>query len=242
VTPTDALSVSSRALEYADSGTILDGSLHYPEGAAGRPSILLIHGGAGLDQHARDQATRLAALGYVVLACDMYGQSVAGSREGIMAALGAWQADRAALADRALAGLTALSECPEAGPPIAAIGYCFGGMAVLAMARAGVEIPGIISVHGTLSTTTPASPGSIAAQLLVCHGALDPHVPLEDVSAFMSEMAAAQAQWQLNVYGSAMHGFTHRDAVPGAIPGVAYDEAADRQSFDDIRRFLDRLG
>jgi dienelactone hydrolase len=168
----------------------------------------------------------------------MYGRSVAGSRERIMAALGAWQVDRAALADRALAGLAALAACPEAGPPIAAIGYCFGGMAALAMARAGVEIPGIISVHGTLSTPVPASPGSIKAQLLVCHGALDPHVPLGDVSAFMAEMTAAEARWQLNVYGSAMHGFTHRDAVPGAIPGVAFDEAADRQSFDDIRGFL----
>ncbi len=242
MTQTDALPVSSRALEYTDERTTLEGSLHYPEGAAGQASILLIHGGAGLDQHAREQAARFAALGYVVLACDMYGREVAGSRDGIMAALGAWQVDRAALADRALAGLSALTDCPEAGPPIAAIGYCFGGMAVLAMARAGVEIPGIISVHGTLSTPTPASSGSIAARLLVCHGALDPHVPLADVSAFMSEMTAAEAQWQLNVYGSAMHGFTHRDAAPGSIPGVAYDEAADRQSFGDIRGFLAGLG
>ncbi len=239
---TDELPVRVRAVEYVDVGTILEGSLHYPEGAAGQPSILLIHGGAGIDQHARDQASRFAALGYVVLACDMYGREIAGSRDGIMAALAAWQADRAALASRAAAGLTALTACPEAGPPIAAIGYCFGGMAALAMARAGARIPGIISVHGTLSTPAPALSGSIAAQLLVCHGALDPHVPLADVSAFMAEMTAAEARWQLNVYGSAMHGFTHRDAVPGDIPGVAYDEAADRQSFDDIRRFLAGLG
>jgi dienelactone hydrolase len=217
----------------------LEGSLCFPVAAEPLGSLLLVHGGAGLDQHARDQATRFAALGYAVLACDMYGRDVAGSREGIMAALGRWQADRASLADRALAGLSALAGCPDsAGPPMAAIGYCFGGMAVLSTARAGVDLAGIISVHGTLSTPAPASTGSIKAQLLVCDGARDPHVPMADVVGFMNEMTAAEARWQLNVYGSAMHGFTHRDAVPGAIPGVAYDETADRQSFDDIRRFL----
>jgi dienelactone hydrolase len=235
----DALPTASRTLEYRDGATVLEGSLHWPAAGSAAASILLIHGGAGLDQHAREQAERIAGLGYVVLACDMYGKAIAGSREGIMAALGEWRADRASLAARAVAGLTALADCPEsAGPPRAAIGYCFGGMAALSMARAGVDLAGIISVHGTLSTPVPAFPGSIKAQVLACHGARDPHVPVADVTGFMAEMTAAEAQWRLNVYGSAMHGFTHRGAVAGATPGVAYDEAADRQSFDDIRRFL----
>ncbi len=235
----DAVATASRSLEYCDGSVSLAGWLTYPVAAPALGSILLVHGGAGLDQHARDQAARFAVLGYVVLACDMYGPEIAGSREGIMAALGGWRADRGGLAARAAAGLTALAACPESvGPPLAAIGYCFGGMAVLSMARAGVDLAGIISVHGTLVTPVPAEPGRIKARLLACHGARDPHVPPSDVADFMAEMTAADARWQLNVYGSAMHGFTHRDAVPGAIPGVAYDEAADRQSFDDIRRFL----
>src|SRR5947209_2129805 len=131
----DAPAIQVRPVEYSDDGAALEGSLHYPDGASRSASMLLIHGGAGLDQHAREQAVRFAALGYVVLACDMYGRAISSSREGVMAALGAWQADRPALAARALAGLTALAECAEAGPPIAAIGYCFGGMAALAMAR-----------------------------------------------------------------------------------------------------------
>ncbi len=239
MTDQGSVSTASRPLAYRDGATALEGSLHYPEAAPVRASILLVHGGAGLDQHAREQAARIAELGYVVFACDMYGTEIAGSRAGIMGALTDWQADRAGLAERALAGLTALAEAPEyAGPPLAAIGYCFGGTAVLSLARAGADLAGIISVHGTLSTPTPAAVCSIRAQLLVCHGARDPHVPIGDVSNFMTEMTAAEARWQLNVYGSAMHGFTHRDAVAGAIPGVAFDEAADRQSFNDIKGFL----
>ena len=238
----DTGEIASRALEYRHGETTLVGSLHWPVTPPARGSILLVHGGAGLDQHAREQAARIAAWGYAVFACDMYGKEIAGSREGVMAALNEWRTDRTALVDRALAGLTALSGCPEAtGPALAAIGYCFGGMAVLSMARAGVDLAGIISVHGTLSTPTPAAPGDVKAQLLVCHGARDPHVPVADVSDFMAEMTAADARWQLNVYGSAMHGFTHRDAAPGAIPGVAFDEAADRQSAEDVRRFLAAL-
>ena len=216
--------------------------MHWPIAAPARGSVLLIHGGAGLDQHAREQAARIAAWGYAVFACDMYGRQTAGSRERIMGALQEWRADRAALAERALAGLTALDGCPEApAPAFAAIGYCFGGMAVLSLARAGVDLAGIISVHGTLSTPTPAAPGAVKAQLLVCHGARDPHVPVGDVTDFIAEMTAAEAQWQLNVYGSAVHGFTHRDAAPDAIPGVAFDEVADRRSAGDIRRFLAEL-
>jgi len=238
----DSIETTSRTLEYRHGETNLEGSLHWPVTGSARGSILLIHGGAGLDLHARDQAARIAGWGYAVFACDMYGKAIAGSRDGIMAALNEWRTDRASLADRALAGLTALAGCPEAsGPAVAAIGYCFGGMAVLSMARAGVGLAGIISVHGTLSTPAPAAPGAVKAQLLVCHGARDPHVPVGDVTDFMAEMTAAEARWQLNVYGSAMHGFTHRDAVPGAIPGVAFDDAADRQSADDIRRFLAAL-
>jgi dienelactone hydrolase len=234
--------IQARPVQYRDGATALEGSLHWPSSVETVGSLLLVHGGAGLDQHARDQAARFAALGYVVFACDMYGAEIAGSREGIMAALGRWQTDRASLVDRALAGLQALADCPESvAPPVAAIGYCFGGMTVLSMARAGIPIAGIISVHGSLATPTPAAPGTIKAKVLVCHGALDPHVPVADVTGFVDEMTTAGARWQLNIYGQAMHGFTHAGAVPGAIPGVAHDQVADRQSFDDMRAFLDPL-
>jgi dienelactone hydrolase len=117
-------------------------------------------------------------------------------------------------------------------------GFCFGGLAVLALARAGVSLAGAVSIHGSLATGRPATPGSVKARLLVCHGALDPHVPFDHVSAFADEMNQAGADWQLIMYGGAMHGFTHRHAAPGATPGVAYDPRADARSFAATRAFL----
>ncbi len=114
-------------------------------------------------------------------------------------------------------------------------------MAALALARAGADLAGAVSIHGSLATSRPAQPGAVTARILVCHGASDPHVPLADVTAFAEEMDHADADWQLVMYGRALHGFTHRDAVPGApgaMPGVAYDRLADERSFAAARAFL----
>jgi dienelactone hydrolase len=234
----------TRDLPYRDAGTELAGVLVCDDSAAGpRPGLLLVHGGAGLDDHAREQARRYAALGYTVLACDMYGAGVAGNRERIMATVTALRDDPDLLVRRAGAGLDALAGCPEAGGSFGAVGFCFGGMTVLTLARAGARVAGqplggVVSMHGSLATKRPAQPGEITARVLACHGAADPHVPMVDVTAFAAEMAAAGADWQLNVYGGAQHGFTHRHAVPGAMPGVEYHEATDERSFAAATEFL----
>jgi dienelactone hydrolase len=234
--PSDT-AIASRTVSYRDLDTPLTGILYRNGAQAGGPGILLIHGGAGLDEHARDQARRYAELGYAVLACDMYGDGVAGDRERIMACLMALRDNPGLLVRRARAGLTALSRCPEVTGNMAAIGFCAGGMAALALARSGTDLAGVVSIHGSLKTSTPAQPGAVAAKVLVCHGASDPHVPMGDVVEFSGEMDRAEADWQLNIYGRAMHGFTHKHAVPGAS-GVAYDATADRRSFDATRTFL----
>ncbi len=99
----------------------------------------------------------------------------------------------------------------------------------------------MVSIHGSLATSRPARAAAVTARILVCHGASDPHVPLADVTAFTEEMTRADADWQLVMYGRAVHGFTHRHAVPGApgaMPGVAYDRLADERSFAAARAFL----
>ncbi|HEX5293762.1 MAG TPA: dienelactone hydrolase family protein [Streptosporangiaceae bacterium] len=268
--------IATRDLRYSDQDTPLTGYLCWNP-APGRPApgVLLIHGGAGLDDHARQQARRYAALGYTVLAADMYGDGVAGDRERVMTALLALRDDPAALVRRGAAGLTALAACPEtagpetagpetagpatagprtagphtagphtagretAAPGLAAVGFCFGGLAALALARSGqADLAAVVTMHGSLATATPAAPGAVGARLLVCHGAQDPHVPMTDVTAFAAEMTAAGADWQVNMYGSAMHGFTHQHAAPGAQPGVAYDLTADKRSFAAASDFL----
>lgn len=230
--------LAGQDLVYRDGDVRLTGALYRGETRQKpRAAILLIHGGAGLDDHAREQAQRWSTLGYVVLACDMYGDEVYGDRDRIMRCVRELRDDPATLVRRAKAGLDALLDTADVGRA-AAVGYCFGGMAALALARSGLEIDAVVSIHGSLATSAPARPGTVRARVLVCHGAADPHVLVEDVVAFTTEMEDAAADWQLTMYGGAMHGFTHRHAQPGAATGVAYDERADRRSFAHANAFL----
>ena len=235
-----AANITTRDLPYSDLDTPLTGWLCRDEAQLGaRPGILLVHGGAGLDDHAREQARRYAALGYVVLACAMFGDGITGDRKRVIGCLTALRDDPVLLVRRAQAGLTALADCPGTDGRFAAVGFCFGGMAVLALARSGEPLAGAVSIHGSLAAAgRPAEPGGVQARLLVCHGALDPHVPLGHVTAFAEEMSAAGADWQLIMYGGALHGFTHRHAQPGATPGVAYNQLADDRSFTAAENFL----
>lgn len=231
------MAIVKEAVAYRDGDTELTGALFRDDTRTDRrPGILVVHGGAGLDDHAKGRARGFAELGFVALACDMYGNGVAGSRERVMARIGELRAEPAKLCARARAGLNMLTTHPEVDGRLAAVGYCFGGMTVLELARSGADLAGVVSVHGSLQTSQPARPGAIKAKILVCHGALDPHVPAPDVTAFMEEMNSAGADWQLNVYGGALHGFTHE--TPSTMPGVAYNASADARSAEAIKTFF----
>ena len=236
------MAITTRDVPYSDGDVALHGVLAWDDAAgAPLPGILLVHGGAGLDDHAREQARRYAALGHTVFACDMFGDGVIGDRERMIARLVGMRDDPTRLVQRARAGVAALVACPEADGCLAAVGFCFGGLTVITLARFGTDIAGVISMHGALATKAPAQPGAVRAKILACHGASDPHVPWSDVVAFSDEMTNASANWQLIAYGGAVHGFTHRNAVPGATPGVEYHEATDRRSFAAAQAFLEEL-
>ena len=206
-----------------------------------RPGILIVHGGAGLDDHARRRALRFAADGFLAFACDLYGDGVAGDRQRVIARVMELNADPDRLCRRAQAGIDKLLAHSLIDGRLAAVGYCFGGMTVLQLARGGVGIAGVASIHGSLKTTRHAETSTVKAKILVCHGALDPHVPMADVDAFVEEMKAANADWQVNIYGNAMHGFTHEDAVPSRTPGVEYNAVADARSSAALHTFLTEL-
>ncbi|HEV3359010.1 MAG TPA: dienelactone hydrolase family protein [Pseudonocardiaceae bacterium] len=225
------MAIVNRALPYSDLDVSLTGALYWDDQRPSAPGLLLIHGGAGLDQHARDQARRYAELGFTVLAADMYG--VTGDREAIMGCVTALRDDPAMLIRLGTAALTALACCAEADGVCGAIGFCFGGMAALTLARGGADLPAVVSMHGTLTSTVR---GRIGARVLVCHGADDPHVPMSQVVGFAEEMREAEADWRLIMYGRAQHGFTHRE--PSAVPGVAFDAQADADSFAAASAFL----
>ncbi len=227
-------------LPYREGDASFTGVLYRPAAAsAARPGILLIHGGGGLDAHARNQAARYAdALGHPVFACDLYGDATSGAPDRLRASAVALRDDPALLTRRARAALAALAGAPGVADRYAAVGFCFGGLAALTLARSAAALAGAVSVHGSLATGAPARPGAVTARLLVCHGSADPHVGMDQLSAFAAEMDAAGADWQAVVYGGAEHGFTHTDAVPGRMPGVRYHPEADQRSFADVCRFL----
>ena len=121
---------------------------------------------------------------------------------------------------------------------IAAIGYCFGGGAVLELARGGAELAGVVSFHGNLDTPEPKDAERIRAKVLVCHGAADPYVPEEQVDAFRGEMDDAGVDWQMIFYGGAVHSFTNPAAGSDPSTGAAYDADADRRSWEAMRIFF----
>jgi dienelactone hydrolase len=234
------MAMQMKQIQYRDGDVELLGQLVWDKARSGRrPGILVVHGGAGLDEHAKRRARRFAELGFVVVACDMYGAGVAGNRERIMARLMEFRTDRAKLCARAGAGLEVLASQPLVDGRMAAVGYCFGGMTVLELARSGAELAGVVSVHGSLDTPQPAPAGNVKAKILVCHGALDPHVPIAQVNAFVEEMNGAGADWQFIAYGGAMHGFTHETGP--FPPGVAYNGQADARSGAAIREFFGEI-
>jgi dienelactone hydrolase len=232
------LSIETELVRYSDGDAKLTGYFAWDGARAGtRPGVLVVHGGAGLDDHAKGRARRLAAHGYVAFACDMYGEGVPGNRQRVMETIGELRSDPARLTRRGLAGVSVLKARSAVDGRLAAVGYCFGGMAVLEMARQGAIFDGVVSVHGSLETSHPARAGALLAKVLVCHGALDPHVPTAQVTRFADEMRDAGADWQLCVYGGAMHGFTHEHA-DGTTPGVAYHAPSDARSSVAIQVFL----
>jgi dienelactone hydrolase len=235
------MKLETESIVYRDGDARLHGFLAIDADRAGkRPGVLVVHGGAGLDDHARGRARRFAESGYVVFACDMYGEGVTGNRERIMRHIGDLRNNRPALLRRVQPAIEILSSRPEVDGRIAAVGYCLGGMMVLEYARSGSTISGVVGVHGGLETTCAAEPSSIRARVLVCHGALDPHVPMSQVTAFAEEMKNAGADYQLIVYGNAMHGFTHETAT-GQQPGVLYHAQTDARSSGAIREFFREL-
>jgi dienelactone hydrolase len=233
--------MNTQPIRYRDQDTPLTGFLAWDDTRGRqRPGILVVHGGAGLDEHAKQRAQHIAELGFVAFACDMYGDGIAGDRQRVMACAMELRGDPERLCRRAQTGMDVLASNPLVDGRLAAVGYCFGGMTVLQLARSGIELAGVVSIHGNLKTTQPIQ-ASVKAKILVCHGALDPHVPMVDVATFIEEMNRGAVDWQLIVYGNAMHGFTHENASAYKVSGVAYDAQADARSSAAMELFFVEL-
>lgn len=242
VTPSSA-ALKNQFISYQQGDANLEGYLVYDDSFTGpRPGVLVVHEWWGLNDYAKMRSVILARLGFVAFAADIYGKGIrpATPQEAGVEA-GKYKNDRELFKQRVIAALDVLRQQPNvAKNKLAAIGYCFGGTAVLELARSGADIKGVVSFHGGLSTPTKDEAKNIRAQVLILHGADDPFVPPEEVADFENEMRSGQVKYSLVKYLGAVHGFTNPDNK-GAIPGALYNKAADEASWLEMRKFFDRI-
>ena len=235
---------AGKVLPYQDGPVRLAGYLARPDAVKGKvPGVLIIHQWMGVTEHERMEARRLAELGYVALAADIYGEGVRPRDvQEAKAQAGIYKGDRALYRRRIRAGLNTLLAEPGVDPRrVAVIGFCFGGTGALEAARDGMPVAGVVSFHGGLDAVPDPAARPITAKVLVCHGADDPNVPPADVAAFHDEMRRARADYTFIAYGGAVHAFTQKEAGNDPSRGVAYQEAAARRSWEHMKLFFAEL-
>lgn len=230
----------SQNLNYVADGKSRTGFLAYDEVRPGnRPVVLVLHEGAGLGDHVRERARRLAMLGYVAFALDLFGGRFE-SREQGLSMIAGMVADPSGVRRHVNEAIELIKRWSQVDPArIAVIGFCFGGWAALEVARGGAEVGCVVSFHGGLRAARRAGPGEIKCPILVCTGADDPHVPASQRAEFEAEMAGAGAEWQINLYGGARHGFTDTGVDPAKWPGAAYHSLADARSWQAMQDLFD---
>ncbi|HTN53399.1 MAG TPA: dienelactone hydrolase family protein [Anaeromyxobacter sp.] len=242
-----AAKVRMKDIEYKQGDTVLRGSLAWDDAVKGkRPGVLVIHEWWGLNEHARAQAKRLAKVGYVAFALDMYGKGKVAAPthpKDAMAFMQEASRDPDVLTARFDAAYRLLQEQPQVDPArIAAFGYCFGGGVALNMARAGKDLAAVVTFHGSLKPYHgPAQPGTVKPPILVLTGADDPMINKEQVEGFEKEMKDAGANVKVVTYPGARHGFTNPDAGKAGMEGLAYNAQADKESWAAAMAFLKQV-
>jgi dienelactone hydrolase len=241
---TAVTAVKGTPVEYTSGDVTLKGYLAMDDSVKEkRPAVLVVHEWWGHNAYARKRAEMLAGLGYVALAVDMYGDGKQASHpEDAGKFAMAVMKDMPAMQARFLAAMDLVKKLDAVDSTrIAAIGYCFGGGVVLAMARQGADLKAVVSFHGSLATSVPAKKGAVKARVLVCNGAADSFIPPEDIKAFKQEMNAAGATYTFISYPGAKHSFTNPEATALGkefmLP-LAYNEKADAKSWADMKQFL----
>jgi dienelactone hydrolase len=235
---------TTREISYQADGRTMVGTLVLPDGTDRRPGVLVSHEGPGLDDHARSRAVRLAdELGYVAFALDYHGggQPMA-DRGQMMARLGEFREDPQRARAIATAGLDILRDQSRTDRDrLAAIGYCFGGTLSLELARGGADLKAVVGFHSGLAPARPEDARNIRARVLMLIGADDPIVDNAQRRDFEEEMRAGGVDWQLYVYGGAVHSFTNPRATGLDMPGIAYDERTDRRSWQAMLDLFDEV-
>jgi len=227
-------SVKSKTVDYKIGDETFEGLYAYPQAKGKIPGVLMVHNWLGVTDETKRQAERMAKLGLAVFAVDIYGKGIrAKGPQDAGPLAGTYKNNRKLFRTRVLRGLEVLREQREVDPgKIVAAGYCFGGTGVIELARAGADVAAVVSFHGGLDSPTPDDGKNIKTKVVVLQGADDPFVKPSDITAFQDEMRKHHVDWQMTVYGGAVHSFTDTTAGDDPKAGMAYNKNADERSFE----------
>lgn len=237
------MAIVSNTVNYVDGATVLEGFFAYNDAVEGRrPAVLICHAWGGRDDFVKEKAVKLAELGYLGFAVDMYGQGQTGnSHEENAKLMQPFMEDRAMLQARITMALKTVRLMPWVDDKqVAVIGFCFGGLCALDLARTGADIKAAVSFHGLFIPADNIPSPVIKAKVLLLHGYDDPMNSMDQVVAIQKELTDAGADWQLHSYGNTMHAFTNPVANDPGF-GTVYDAQADQRSWNSLKLFLDEV-
>ncbi len=239
-----------KPVAYEHAGVKLDGYLAYDDSkvsaAHPAPGVLVVHEWWGLNDYAKSRAEALAKLGYVAFALDMYGAGVNTEDPKKATELSSPFYGKPLMAERAKAGLDQLLATGLVAPgKVAAIGYCFGGSTVQALAYTGVPLTGIVSFHGGPVVPTDEQAAAIKGKVLICHGAIDPFIKPEQLHGLLTALDKAKVDYEFVSYAGAVHAFTNPNATRLAqttgLTGIGYNEAAANRSWQHMQDFFGEI-
>lgn len=225
-------------IPYADQKTPLEAFVAYPS-QENRPLVILCHTWRGRDEFICDKAKQLAELGFVSFALDVYGQGILGnSIEENTALKKPFLEDRALLQQRLQCGIdTARALAHINASRIAVLGYGFGGLCALDLARTQEDLKGAISIYGHFDPLPDHYTHQIKAKVLILHGYNDPISPMRELQAFQHEMDEANIDWQTHLYSNSLHAFANPSANAPAL-GILYNPLSARRALEEMKRFL----
>jgi dienelactone hydrolase len=233
--------IKTEEVNYTVGDAHLKSTLVYDDSIADKkPGIVVFPEWWGMNDYVKHRARMLAELGYVAIAADLFGDAkVTNDPNQAGTWAGALKNNRVELRARCNAALEQLKKAPHVDvSKLGAIGYCFGGTSAIELARSGADIRAVVTFHAALDSPDPSIGKNIKAKILVCHGGDDMFSAPKDIDAFEQEMRQNKVDWQMNVYGNAVHSFTNPDADKHGIPGIAYNAEADHRSWAAMRSFF----
>ncbi len=238
--------IKEEAVTYTADGVTYKGFIAYDANIKGkRPAILVVHEWWGLNDYTKMRARKLAELGYIAMAADVFGNGkVATNPTEAQEFTTPFYKDPTFIKSRMDAALQKIKEYPQTDTEnIAAIGYCFGGYVVLNYAKLGADLKGVVSFHGGLGGV-PVDKKMLNAKVLVCHGASDKFVSQKDAEKFKHQLDSIGADNTLKIYANATHAFTNPDATATGkkfnMP-IEYNPEADKDSWNDMKTFFERI-